>query len=288
MSPAGQNGVVGIKPTLGLVGRSGIIPICSTHDTAGPMARTARDAAVLLGVIAGSDPKDTATHANPNVIPIDYTQFLNKDGLKGARIGINRSQKLDDFKLSEEGKATFDQLCKALGEAGAVLVDNVNIDSNFSIGKIMRYEFKACMDYYLSTLQDSSKMKTLKDIVEYNQAHSAIALKYGQSILLDAQNNTSGTMSEPEYIEALVERERTITELERLFNENNIDVMLCETFTNIAPFTGFPCMTIPTGQRSDKLPLDSYWIARRYDEAGLLKVVYAAEQLLGICMKPAF
>lgn len=286
LSPAGQNGIVGIKPTLGLVGRSGIIPISSTLDTAGPMARTVRDAAVLLSVIAGRDTKDAATYANPNSTPDDYTQYLSKDGLRGVRIGINRSQKLENFVLSEEGKDAFDHLCKTLVDAGAVLVDNVNIDSNFSIGKIMRYEFKTSMNYYLSTLQGSSKMKTLKDIIEYNQSNSSVALKYGQSILIDAENNTSGTMTEPEYIEAVTERERSIEELDRLFDENNIDIMLCETFTNIAPFTGFPSMTIPIGQRMDKLPMDSYWIARRFDEATLLKVTYAAELLLGIHLTP--
>jgi amidase len=286
LSPAERNGIVGIKPTLGLVGRSGIVPISGTHDTAGPMARTVRDAAVLLSVIAGRDSKDAATHAYPFDAPVDYTRYLSKDGLKGARIGINRSQKLEDFTLSEEEKAAFDHLCKSLADAGAILVDNTNIDSNFAIGKIMRQEFKACMNYYLSTLQGSSKMNTLKDIILYNEINSSVALKYGQSILVDAENNTSGTMMEPEYIEALEERERTIAELDRLFNENDIDIMLCETFTNIAPFTGFPSMTIPIGQKNNKIPLGSYWIARRFDEATLFKVTYAAEQLLGIHLAP--
>jgi amidase len=286
ISPAGQNGIVGIKPTLGLVGRSGIIPISSTHDTAGPMTRTVRDAAVILSVIAGTDPSDAVTHSHNSDVPVDYTKYLDKEGLKGVRIGINRSQKLENFILSEEGKAAFDNLCRSVSDVGAILIDNINIDSNFSIGKIMRNEFKACMNYYLSTLHGSTKMKTLKDIIEYNQTNSSIALKYGQSILIDAENNTSGTLTEPDYIEALEEREKTIAELDRLFDENGIDIMLCETFTNIAPFTGFPCMTIPIGQRQDKLPMDSYWIARRFDEATLLKVTYAVEQLIGLCLSP--
>ena len=128
MSPAMQNGIVGIKPTLGLVGRSGIIPISSTHDTAGPMARTVRDAAILLSVIAQPDPNDAATQARA-YSPVDYTKYLDKDGFEGIRIGINRSQKLDDFKLSEEEKAPFDNLCKIASDAGAVLIDNVDIDS---------------------------------------------------------------------------------------------------------------------------------------------------------------
>jgi amidase len=281
ISPAGQNGIVGIKPTLGLVGRSGIIPISSTHDTAGPMARTVRDAAVLLSVISGTDPDDVATHSHKPAVTVDYTKYLCTEGLNGVRIGINRSQKLDNFILSEEGKAAFDNLCKVVSDAGAILVDNINIDSNFSIGKIMRNEFKACINYYLSTLHGSTAMKTLKDIIDFNQRNSAIALKYGQSILIDADNNTSCTMTEPEYIQALEEREKVIAELDKLFDDNGIDIMLCETFTNIAPFTGFPCMTIPTGQRQDKMPLDSYWIARRFDEATLFRVHMQSSSVWG-------
>ncbi len=93
-------------------------------------------------------------------------------------------------------------------------------------------------------------------------------------------------MSESVYLEALEEREKTIIKLDRIFDDNKIDIMLCETFTNIAPFTGFPCMTIPIGQEKDKLPLGSYWIARRFDEGTLLKAAYAAEQLLGLSLRP--
>ena len=286
ISPAQQNGIVGVKPTLGLVGRSGIIPISSTHDTAGPMARTVREAAVLLSVIADTDPCDPATHSRNT--RVDYTKYLDKDGLKGIKIGINRSQKLDNFALSEEERAMFDNLCNVVTDAGATLIDNVDIDSDFNIGAIMHNEFKACMNYYLSTLGGSTAIKTMRDIIEYNQAHAAVALKYGQSILLDVQNNTSGTMTEPKYIEALKRREEIIAGFDRLFDETGINVMLCETFTNIAPFTGFPCMTIPIGQKQDKVPMGSYWIARRYDEVTLLKVTYAVEQLLGLCLKPEF
>lgn len=286
MSPACQNGIVGIKPTLGFVGRSGIVPICGTLDTAGPMARTVRDAAVILGVIAGVDPDDDAAYSHNSDVPVDYTKYLDKEGLKGVRIGINRSQKLEDFILSKEEKAAFENLCRCVSDAGAILVDNVNIDSSFSIEGIMRYEFKSCMNYYLSTLHGSTKMNTLRDVIEYNQANPAIALKFGQSILIDAENNTSGTLTEPGYIEALRERERAIEELDRLFDENKIDIMLCETFTDIAPFTGFPSMTIPIGQKQDKIPMGSYWIARRFDEVTLLKVTYAAEQLMGLCLSP--
>ena len=283
INPAMQNGLVGIKPTIGLVGRSGIIPISSTHDTAGPMTRTVSDAAVLLGVIAGANPCDPATHAQN--APVDYTKYLDPDGLKGVRIGINRSQKLNEFILSEEEKAIFDNLLKVVSDAGAILVDNVDIDSNFEAGHIMRNEFKACINYYLSTLNGSTSMKTLKDIIEYNQAHAAAALKYGQDKLIDAENKTSGTLTEPEYLNALTEREKDIVRLDKLFDDNKIDVMLCEVMTNISSFTGFPGMTIPIGQKQDKIPVGSFWIARRFDEAALFKVTYALEQILNINLK---
>ncbi|MCL2351540.1 MAG: amidase family protein [Firmicutes bacterium] len=289
ISPAMQNGIVGIKPTLGLVGRSGIIPICGTHDTAGPMARSVEDAAALLGVIAGIDPDDPATFAQGARIGRDYTKYLDNDGLKGVRIGINRSRKLVEadpaFAPPEEEKAAFDGLCGLLAEAGAVLVDNADIDADYRIKAIMRNEFKACMNHYLSTLGAGAPVKTLGDIIAFNQANAATALKYGQSILLDAQNNTSGTMTEPEYIEALKCREEAVALLDRLFDGNGIDVLLCEVLTNIAPFTGFPCMTIPIGRKKDNVPIGSYWTARRFDEAKLIRAAYAAEQRLGFSLR---
>ena len=290
ISPAGRNGIVGIKPTLGLVGRSGIIPISSTHDTAGPMARTVYDAAILLTVIAGRDTDDVATHINKHNNPNDYTSILNGNRLDGIRIGINRPQSTKAFQVpevSEEERKSFDHLCNLLSDAGAILVDSIRMDYMFNTKRTMNNEFKFCLNYYLSTLRGSTKMKTLKDIIEYNQAHGAVSLKYGQSILLDAENNTSGTMTESSYIEGLIEREKAIAELDKAFDDNHIDVMLNEVFTNIAPFTGFPSMTIPIGQsKNNNMPLDSYWIARRFDEVSLLKVCFVAEQLLGLSLRP--
>ena len=290
ISPAGYSGVVGIKPTLGLVGRSGIIPISSTHDTAGPMARTVRDAAILLGVMAGIDPDDIATHFPHNQAPADYTQALDLNGLKNMRIGINRSQKAKASASLKEEKTAFDHLCNVVSDAGAILIDNTNIDSNLCSGKksgeIMRHEFKACMNYYLSTLKGSTKMKTLGDIIVHNQINSRLALKFGQSILVDVENNTTGTMTEPAYIAAVLDREEAIRKLDNVFNNNQIDIMLCDAFTNIAPYTGFPSMTIPIGQKKNKIQISAYWISRRFDEKTLIKAAFAAEQLLGLSIKP--
>lgn len=286
ISPAGQNGIVGIKPTLGLVGRSGIIPISNTLDIAGPMARTVRDVAVLLSVIAGADPVDAATHSIKGELPTDYTRYLEKDGHKGARIGISRPQNTGNNTQTEEDRAAFDNLCKVVTDAGAIVIDNINIDFTCNIRDIMRYEFKSSINYYLSTLKGNTNIKTLKDIIDYNNAQPEIALRYGQNTLLDTQINTSGTLTEPEYIKALEAREKAIVDLDKVFEDNTLDIILCDSYTNIAPFTGFPSITVPIGQRKDKLPIASYWIARRFDEAALLKVTYAVEQLMTLSLKP--
>lgn len=290
--PASQNGIVAIKPTLGLIGRSGMIPISNTFDTAGPMTRNVRDAAVLLNVIAGRDPDDVATHVLSDNTPLDYTKHLNMDSLKGVRIGINRLKEHGSSSLKQEEKSAFDNLCDVLLRAGAVLIDNVEINTDYEKNKtawhITSNEFKSCINYYLSKLGTQTQMRSLKDIIEYNEANADIALKYGQSTFIYVENNTTGTMREPIYIDGLKEREKVIVEFDRLFTDNNFDILLCENYAYIAPFTGFPSMTIPIGQRQDKMPIGSYWIARRFDETTLLKVTYAIEQILGLSLKPDF
>lgn len=282
ITPSGQNGIVGIKPTIGLVGRSGIIPISNTFDTAGPMTKNVRDAAILLTLISGTDPNDISTHSN-NSRFIDYTQYLDKDGLKGLRIGICRNK--DN---REDQKSVFNNLLNIIFNAGAILIDDINLDFEFNMWKINKNEFEASMNYYLSTLSSRVKTKTLKDIIDYNEANSSEAIKYGQKTFNYVINESTGTLTEPEYIEELINREKIISEFDGLFIKNEIDVILCETGSVFAPYTGFPCMTIPIGQRADKLPIDSYWIARRFNEAALFKATYAVEQLINVSLIPEF
>ena len=290
ISPSARNGIVGIKPTLGLVSRSGILPIASTHDTAGPMARTVEDAAVLLSAIAGQDENDIATLVHAHNQPYDYTAFLRGKDLKGVRVGINRPQSTEEFKVPEKSdaaRAAFDALCTALQNAGAELVDTYNTKYFYEIRKILHYEFKTCLNYYLSTVKSGTNVKTLSDIVAYNQTHKEVALRYGQSLLIESENKSSGALTEPAYIESLKLREATIRELEKIFNDNRIDVLLSDCFTNIAPFTGFPSMTVPIGQdKESNMPLDSYWIARRFDEGSLIRVCHAVEQIYDLKLRP--
>jgi len=301
ISPAGVNGVVGIKPTIGLVSRLKIIPISSTFDTAGPMARNVTDAAVLLGIISGPDFLDESTLAvqpnkwdpeNPNDAPVkkDYTQFLTGENLDGIRIGLNRAKELDGIQEDDEDITAFDRFCDLLKNAGAILVDGLEMEPRYDTRRIiMHHEFKACMNNYLSSrLGKTTKMRNLQDIIEFNHANAATALKYGQSLLLDAQNKSSGNLTEPAYLEALIEREKAISEMDSLFERHNLDVLLGDTFVYIAPFTGFPSMTIPIGQRIDNnMPLHASWVARRLDEAKMINIAYIVEKLLGLSLRPA-
>ncbi len=279
VSPAGQNGIVGLKPTLGLVSRNGIIPIAHTFDIAGPMARTVEDTAKLLNVLAGVDPEDASTHAQPKRMKYDY--LLNAD-LKGTRIGIYRPQIPDELSLADDRKASFDQFCKSLSDAGAILTDDIKIDLEFNMWNMMRYEFKSDMNYYLSTLGGRAALKTLGDIIAYNEAHAETALKYGQSTFVNIENNTSGNMTEPEYLHELATRESVIRGFDQVFEQYDIDIILCRTFNNIiAPFTGFPSLILPIGQQQNRQPIDCYLMARRYDEVTLLNAAYAIERLVG-------
>ena len=300
ISPAGVNGIVGIKPTMGLVGRSGIIPISNTFDTAGPMARSVTDAAILLGLMTEITYNDNASLAirpskweygdeeDPPLM--DYTTYLTGESLEGIRIGLNREKEFSNTKEGDEAITAFDKFCEALKNAGAILVDGIEMEPRFDpLMTMLRYEFKSSMNDYLRKrrLTNNSSIRTLKDIIEYNQANAPTALKYGQSLLLDSENNASGNMTEPAYIEGLIEREKAIKEMDSLFETHNLDVLLGDSFAYIAPFTGFPSMSMPIGQRQDdNMPLHACWTARRMDEGKMIKVAYIVEKLLGLRLRP--
>ena len=272
IGPSQENGIVGIKPTAGLLSSYGIIPISFTLDTPGPMARTVTDTAILLGAMA----------------KIDYTQYLDKNGLKYIRVGINRmyTENTDKDYLSR-----MENIINTMKEHGTEFVELSEHCSPFVSSKnnaLSKYEFKCGINSYLASLSGQNKVpKNLQEIILYNQNNEKEALKYGQNILINAQNNTSGTLSEPDYINAILWREEILRELESVFLKNNVDVILVLSgYTVLAPLTGFPSMTIPIGQKQNKVPFGSYWMARRFDEASLIKVTYAVEQILGLHLKP--
>lgn len=284
ISPSWANGIVGIKPTLGLLSRSGLIPISFTFDTPGPMTRTVTDAAILLGAMAGKDEKDPATFKSGQT---DYTKYLDKNGLDGARIGISRMFTEDTGK---EYLGQMEKIIEIMRENGADCVELPahELKSGDKFGVIMNNEFKCGINNYLASSKNanSNVPKNLQEIILYNQNHPKEALKYGQSTLIGAQNNSSGNLTEPEYINAMLEREKIILSFDDIFTENKVDVIFCLAGTGLPAFTGFPSMTIPAFIGETNLPEGTFWTARRFHEASLIRVTYALEQILNARKNP--
>jgi amidase len=280
--PAQQNGIVGIKPTMGLVSRYGNVPTTSTLDVIGPMAASVVDAAIVLGIIAGRDEHDPATWTQGADASTDYTLTLDRDGLRDARIGTDRERW---EALTGTKQQAFGELLSILQDAGATIVDVEDVGeiiSESDIDPVFFYECKSCMNAYLATLRSGLTCTSVQEIIDFNQRHASQALKYGQPMLLHVQNKTSGTLTEPEYLASLAKRERAIRALDKVLDSHRVDVLLHTQPEIIAPITGFPSMSIPIGSQVNRIPIGAYWIARRYDEITLLRITYAAETLLDV------
>ena len=282
--PSHMNGTVGLKPSRGLVSRTGIIPICTAQDTAGPMTRTVADAAALLNIIVGEDPEDPYTWCRD--IPEDYTAYLDKDGLKGLRLGINRGY-YDDF--SQEQKDIAEKAYKAMEACGAELVQDVNLPHLRSDASVLLYEFKMCLNAYLAS-NPHLRCRSLKDMIDYYGAHPQEGLKYGMSILLDAQYNTSGNCTDPKYIldKAKCQREAQEEGLLKLMDENNLDVLICPGITDCSPISGYPSIIVPAGYSSDNMPFGITFVGRPFSEPTLIAAAYAFEQATHARKAPKF
>jgi amidase len=284
--PAQKNGIVGIKPTMGLVSRYGNVPTTYTLDVIGPMAASVTDAAIVLGAIAGRDEHDPATWTQSESESTDYTQFLHEDGLNGVRIGIDQ-EKWEALTGAEQ--QAFNRLLSTLQNAGATIVDVENVSqiiSESDIDPVFFCECKSCMNAYLATLRSDLTCTSVQEIIDFNQRHASQTLEYGQPMLLHVQNRTSGSLTEPEYLESLAKRERAIRALTDLFDTRRIEALLCTRPEIVAPITGFPSISIPIGSHENRIPMGAYWIARRYDEPTLLRIAYAAESLLEVKCVP--
>ena len=200
--PSSVNGIVGIKPTVGLISRAGIVPISHTQDTAGPMARTVADAAELLGALTGTDPLDTATHASAGQIPNSYGEFLDADALRGARIGLLREYWGQHSAIDR----ILDDAAAAMRDGGAELIDVAALpgvkETNRPGFELMLYEFKAGLNAYLSQLSADARVRTLADVIRFNQQHSTDEMPYfGQDILESAEEK--GPLTERAYLDAV-------------------------------------------------------------------------------------
>jgi amidase len=304
--PSSANGVVGIKPTLGLVSRAGIIPIAHNQDTAGPMARTVRDAAILLGVIAGVDPRDSATSASSGRGQADYTQFLDAGGLRGARIGVVRKH----FGFSDAVDALMTSAIDVMKQQGAVIVDPVEIvtegkfdDSEFDV---LLYEFKADLNAYLSGLGPKAPVRTLQDIIAYNDAHKDQEMPFfGQDIMIKAQ--AKGPLTEKAYLDALANDQKLSREqgIDAAMDKNKLDALITPTggpawitdlitgdhfgggYSTASAVAGYPHITVPAGF-THNLPVGISFFGRAYSENVLIKIAYAYEQATKHRKAPTF
>ena len=273
--PSSYNCVVGIKPSRGLVSHAGVCPISLTLDTVGPIARTVEDAARILSAIEGYDPADPATLRMKGVPLHDYAAALDKGALKGARIGLNLGYYGE---LSPAEQALADRAVDVLREAGAVLIPGCGFPMMNYNTDVATYEFKACLNAYLASLSPRNDIRTLEDMIEYNRAHADVALKYGQDRLEQCQYHTSGTLTDPAYIHALLENEKTTRDgICRVMAENRLDALFCPKLTDLPAFSGYPAVNVPAGL-ADGVPMGVTLIGRPMDETGLLRIAYAYEQ----------
>lgn len=295
--PSSANGVVGIKPTLGLVSRAGIIPIAHSQDTAGPMTRTVRDAAVLLNALAGIDPRDPATRGSQTRGQMDYTRFLDANGLRGARIGVAREK---FFGYSDVTDKLVNDAIEAMKAQGAVIVDPANIetagkfdDTEFDV---LLYEFKADLNAYLAGLGPKAPVRTLQDIIDFNERNKDREMPwFGQEIFVMAQKK--GPLTEKKYRDALARNLRMSRTqgIDATMTKYKLDAIVAPTgsppwVTDLvngdhfsgasstpAAVAGYPNINVPAGF-SHNLPVGISFFGRAYSEPTLIKLAYAYEQ----------
>jgi amidase len=272
--PSVRCGLVGIKPTLGLISRSGVIPIAHTQDTAGPMARTVADAAILLGVLVGRDKKDAITVDSKKGLK-DYTGSLDKNGLKGARIGVARAF----FNTTRPvGKLTEPYL-EVLKEAGATLIDVPlsRIDLGDNQLTVLLYEFKTDLNKYLA--QRKSPYKTLADLIRFNEENKETAMPiFGQELFLQAEEK--GDLTDEKYIKALkLIKTNTQSAINSTIEKDNLDAIVSPTSGTwgIAAIAGYPYITVPAGF-IDGIPAGLAFFGKAFTEPNLIKFAYAFEQ----------
>jgi amidase len=302
--PSGQNGVVGIKPTLGLASRSGIVPISAEQDTAGPIARNVTDAAVVLGALTGVDPKDPATTAQRGNVTRDYTKYLKANSLVGARIGVWRST----FGTSPETDAIMENAISRLKKLGATVVDNANIPIEAAYddeNTALQYEFKHDIASYLKQNTSSRYPKTLQDLIDFNNAHADKELKYfGQEIFQQAQ--ARGPLTDPKYLAARTNARTTAQKaIDNTLAANHLDAIIAPTNTPAWPtdlvsgdhfllgssspaaISGYANVTVPAGY-SFGLPVGMSFIGGRWDEPTLIGLAYGWEHATHVRMMPKF
>jgi amidase len=289
LSPASQNGIVGVKPTVGLVSRSGVVPISFSQDTAGPMARSVRDCALVLDALRGEDPLDPVTGTQTGLVPASYAAALEPGALGGARIGVAREPYFTT--LDEQRLGVLETAIAAVRAAGAEVVDPVTIAtaSNAWSLDVLVHEFKPAINAYLAHLAPHLPAHTLAELIAYNEARPERMLRYGQAIFLRAEA-TSGSLAEPAYVQARARHLRWSRDegIDRTLAEHRLDAIL---FPNnrgaaVAAAAGYPSVTVPAGLTPAGEPVGLTFTAGAYSEARLLALAYAFEQTTRLRRSP--
>ena len=306
LCPSACCGIVGLKPTVGLIGRTGIIPISHSQDTAGPMARSVRDATILLTALAGVDPHDEATVDARTHGQIDYVKFLDAAGLKGAKIGVARNF----FGFHDGVESVMNVALGVMESEGAALIDTESLaktdGAGSAEGTVLQYELKHDMAAYLARLGDASPMKTLKDLIEFNDRNRESEMPFfGQDFFIKAEQK--GPLTEFGYIEARAKCLRlTRTEgIDAAFEEHEVDCFVAPTIslpcvtdpvngdhwlgssTSPAAISGYPSITVPAGYVFG-LPVGMSFFGAAWSEPTLIRLAYAFEQASKFRQPPRF
>ena len=296
VSPASACGIVGIKPTVGLLSRTGIIPIAHSQDTAGPMTRTVRDAALLLGALAGIDTEDAATAESRAKAPPDFTKFLDPKGLSGARIGVSRNY----FGFHDMVDGVMAVALDAMRKEGATLVDPADIPNAGKLADpeltVLLCELKADLNAYLARLGPSAPVRTLKDVIAFNERHARDEMPYfGQNTFLRAE--AKGPLTSKEYLDALATCRRLSRAegIDAVMEKQKLDALVAPTLgpacvtdlvngdrwlgesSTAAAVAGYPAITVPAGYVFG-LPVGISFFGRAWSEPALLRIAFAFEQ----------
>jgi amidase len=304
--PSSANGIVGIKPTVGLVSRAGIIPVSHSQDTAGPMGRTVADAAILLGALAGADPEDSATKVPGRKAAADYRKFLDRGGLRGARIGVVHKS----YDFSETVAGVLRAALDAMKHEGAVLVDPVEIASlgrfDDSEQDVLLYEFKHDLNAYLASAGPNVPVHSLKEVIAFNEEYAARELAYfGQDLFVSAQKK--GPLTDKAYQDALAKNHR-LTQAEGIdavMEKYRLDALVAPTAgpswlidlvdgdhdtggtSSLAAVAGYPNVNVPAGFVFG-IPVGISFFGRAWSEPTLIKIAYAFEQATHHRTRPQF
>ena len=280
INPAAQNSLVGLKPTVGMISRSGIIPLSHTQDTAGTLARTVKDAVNAFSVLIGYDPDDPITRLSADFETYDWSVHLKKEGLKGVKLAVTPAL----FKeISDEQMELFEQAKMKLKESGAEIIEDVDLGSNQEdLGfAVLLHEFKADLNAYLAKTNSMNPIRSMDDIIAFNSENSDKMLKFGQN-LLEQANLLTGMLTEREYVEAL-ERNRFLAAKQGInatLEEIGADaIILPQDFgCNVGAAAGFPAITVPFGFTETKEPFGITFTGMAFSEPKLIEYAFAFEQ----------